>query len=79
MLVDNEVIGIQAEKRELIDAEVFRSERDFVLHQVQDFAYWKVTALVDGKDMLDLGCNKGYGCELMSSRAGHVIGVDVSE
>ncbi len=79
MLTHEEMIGLQAEKHELIDAHNFRSREEYVLHLIHSFAYVQASALAKDKTVLDLGCNTGYGTELLSKAAKRVVGVDVSK
>jgi 2-polyprenyl-3-methyl-5-hydroxy-6-metoxy-1,4-benzoquinol methylase len=79
MLSHDEMIGLQAEKHDLIDAENFKSENAFVLHLMHAFAYHKAANLVEGKKVLDLGCNTGYGSNILALTASRVAGADVSE
>ncbi len=78
MLTHEEMIGLQAEKHDLIDGEAFRSKEEFVLHLMHEAAYVRASTMVDGKRVLDLGCNTGYGSEILSRSANKVVGVDVS-
>lgn len=79
MLTHEEMIGLQAEKHELVDAQNFQSREQYVLHLIHTFAYTQVARIVSGKKVLDLGCNTGYGSDILSKNAQSVIGVDVSE
>ncbi|MBM9612701.1 methyltransferase domain-containing protein [Desulfobulbus rhabdoformis] len=40
--------------------------------------YVKAQKIVKGKDVLDLGCNSGYGTNLLSQSCNRIVGVDVS-
>jgi SAM-dependent methyltransferase len=42
-------------------------------------AYEEITVLARGKTVLDLGCNNGWGTQVISREARHVVGVDVSQ
>jgi 2-polyprenyl-3-methyl-5-hydroxy-6-metoxy-1,4-benzoquinol methylase len=79
VLTHEEMIGLQAEKHELIDAHNFRSEEEYVLHLIHSFAYVQAAIFSEGKTVLDLGCNTGYGTEILSRSAKRVVGVDVSK
>ena len=78
MLTHEEMIGLQAEKHELIDAHSFRSREEYVLHLIHSFAYVQASMLAESKTVLDLGCNTGYGSEILFKTAKRVVGVDVS-
>lgn len=73
------MIGLQAEKHDLIDVNNFRSVEEFVLHLIHSFAYAQASAFAKDKTVLDLGCNTGYGTEILSKTATKVVGVDVSK
>ncbi len=79
MLTNEEMIGLQAEKGELIDAEHFKSNKNYVLHLIHSKAYEKATEFTRDKKVLDLGCNTGYGSHLIKNSCREIVGVDVSE
>jgi 2-polyprenyl-3-methyl-5-hydroxy-6-metoxy-1,4-benzoquinol methylase len=79
MLTHEEMIGMQAEKHHLINATAFRSIEEYVLHLMHTAAYAQATRLVGNLRVLDLGCNTGYGTNLLFSSAKVAVGVDVSE
>lgn len=79
MLTHEKMIELHAEKHELIDAHNFRSREEYVLHLIHSFAYVQAATFAEGKTVLDLGCNTGYGTELLSKVAKRVVGVDVSK
>ena len=79
MLTHEEMIGLQAEKGDLINPHDFKSKEEYVLHLIHSFAYTQLSKITSNKTVLDLGCNTGYGCEILSRTAKKVIGVDVSE
>ncbi len=78
MLSNEEMIGLQAEKHELINTEKFSSEEEYVLHLMHTFAYEHAAKLGANKRVLDLGCNTGYGSKIISETCKEIIGVDVS-
>lgn len=79
MISNDKMIGLQAEKHVLIESENFNSKEDYILHQMHTYAYVQASQFAHGKKVLDLGCNVGYGSEILSKTAKHVYGVDVSE
>lgn len=79
MLTHEEMIGIQAEKGNHVITENFPNKESFVLYLMHCAAYYFARELTEGVDVLDLGCNTGYGTALISERAKHIIGVDISE
>lgn len=79
MLSHEEMIGLQAEKHGLVQSNNFRSRESYVLHLMHTFAYLQAAKLADGKRVLDLGCNTGYGTKIISASVSCVVGVDVSK
>jgi len=79
MLSHEEMIGFQAEKHDLIDTHNFQSREEYVLHLIHTFAYVQASRLAENKKILDLGCNTGYGSEILFNSAKKVVGVDFSE
>ena len=78
MLTHEEMVGLQAEKHELIDGKSFRSNEEYVLHLMHQSAYVQASTMVTGKSVLDLGCNTGYGTQILAESARRAVGVDVS-
>jgi SAM-dependent methyltransferase len=68
----------QIEEHPLIEAESFNSIGTYVLHLIHLRAYEEAARLVEGKTVLDLGCNLGYGLKVLAARANSAAGVDVS-
>jgi SAM-dependent methyltransferase len=79
LLTDEEMIGLQAEKGELINAEQFKSNKNYVLHLIHCKAYEKATEFTRDNKVLDLGCNTGYGSHLINDSCREIVGVDVSK
>jgi ubiquinone/menaquinone biosynthesis C-methylase UbiE len=79
MLTHEEMVGLQAEKHDLISTLNFRSKEEYVLHLMHSFAYVQAMTYAKDRVVLDLGCNTGYGAEILSRSAKKVIGVDVSQ
>jgi SAM-dependent methyltransferase len=79
MLTHDEMVGLQAEKHDLIQAREFSSKEAFVLHLMHASAYMEAAKLAVGKNVLDLGCNTGYGTEILARLARRAVGVDVSQ
>lgn len=78
MLSHQEMIGLQSEKHDLIDPDRFATEEQFVLHLIHTAAYVHAARIASGRIVLDLGCNTGYGTEIVSRSASRIVGVDVS-
>ena len=73
------VIDLQANEHPLIDFDRFDNIQSYILHLIHTRAYEEVVRLCRGKAVLDLGCNNGYGTDLLAKVAKSVIGADVSE
>ena len=58
---------------------MFRSPEEYALYLVHTKAYETAGVLGAGKDVLDWGCNVGYGMEVLSRTARSVSGLDLSE
>jgi SAM-dependent methyltransferase len=74
----NERIRYQAEQHPLVQRKGFKTVEDYCNHLMYQKAYEVLFSRVSGKLVLDLGCNDGFGSSLLASRAGEVVGVDVS-
>jgi len=79
VLQHEEMIRIQADEHSLIETKNLKSKEDYVLHLMHSFAYVTASRLAENKKVLDLGCNTGYGTEILFKSAKEVVGVDVSE
>ena len=71
-------LKLQAEEHDIIDDENFASLEEYVLHLMHQSDYERAQKLVVGKIVLDLGCNSGYGTNLLSQTCNRVTGADVS-
>lgn len=72
------VIKLQSEEHDIINPDLFASKEDYVIHLMHLSDYQKTQAIISEKVVLDLGCNSGYGTNLLSDKAIKIIGVDVS-
>ncbi len=80
MLTHKEMVGLQAEKHDLITTELFPSREAYVLHLIHTAAYVQAARFAGQKRVLDIGCNTGYGTDILFGAAPReLIGVDVSE
>jgi SAM-dependent methyltransferase len=68
----------QAEEHPLIREETFTSLPERVLHLIHERAYEEALARSDGLDVLDLGCNTGYGLQKLARVARRAVGADVN-
>lgn len=78
MLSHKEMVEYHAESHDLIVADKFSSKEDYVSHLLHLVAYEKAADIFASGEILDLGCNTGYGSKILSVH-GKVSGVDVSE
>jgi len=67
----------QSEEHPLI-ADTFSSVEEYCLSLIHGKAYAVAEELARGRDVLDLGCNHGYGTRKMSESAASIVGIDVS-
>jgi 2-polyprenyl-3-methyl-5-hydroxy-6-metoxy-1,4-benzoquinol methylase len=72
-------INLQANEHPLVEDCVFSSIEGFVSHLMHVKSYESAGELCRGKDVLDWGCNTGYGMEILAKTAASVSGLDVSE
>lgn len=73
-----DVVRLQAEEHPLIDKEP-ATPPELCLHLMHLKAYDAAKEFGRGKDVLDLGCNTGYGTVQLADVARRVVGVDVAE
>jgi SAM-dependent methyltransferase len=78
LLTHEEMVGLQAERHDLVATSGFASTHEYVLHLVHAKAYHEAARLAEGRRVLDLGCNTGYGTEILARSARAAVGVDVS-
>jgi len=76
--VDVETIRLQAEEHPLIEDTPPASPAEHCLRLVHLRAYDEAVAHAAGRDVLDVGCNTGYGTVRFLPVARRVVGVDVS-
>lgn len=79
MTFSDEVIQLHQEQHGLISKNVFNNAFQYAQHLMHVYAYQYIAALCTGKSVLDIGCNTGYGTELLAVNAAKVVGVDVSK
>ena len=73
-----ETLKYQANEHEVIKADGFNTAEEYVLHLMHISDYEVAASLAQQKSVLDLGCNSGYGTNIISKVCKHVTGVDVS-
>jgi 2-polyprenyl-3-methyl-5-hydroxy-6-metoxy-1,4-benzoquinol methylase len=71
-------LELQASSHSLVLTQGFRSVEDYVLYLTHIKAYEEALKYSDSKTILDIGCNIGYGSNLLSKKATRVVGIDVS-
>ena len=79
MQTHEEMVEFQAEQHKLLSTDEFESKEAYIVYLMHACAYVQASRLAAGKRVLDLGCNIGYGSEILNQSASQVVGVDVSE
>jgi len=77
-MATSKAVKLQAEEHEIVKVENFQTVEEFVLYLMHQSDYESAQKLVVGKDVLDLGCNCGYGTNCLSRMCKRIVGVDVS-
>lgn len=72
-------IQFHIDEQPTIETKNFSNTYEFVQHVLHKFPYEIAASLAKDLDVLDLGCNVGYGTYAISRSAKSVIGIDVSE
>jgi len=67
----------QSEKHPLVPL-AFESESAYCLALIHKKAYARAAEAAAGCDVLDVGCNNGYGTAIVSANCRSIVGVDVS-
>lgn len=75
---DVETVRLQAEEHPLIEDVPPATPAEHCLRLMHLRAYDEAVARGAGRDVLDVGCNTGYGTMRFAPVAGRVVGVDVS-
>lgn len=77
-ITHQQVVRHQADHHPLVNDRTFASIEGYVGHLIHLRAYEEVSRLAAGKRVLDVGCNVGYGVEILLSTALSAAGIDVS-
>ncbi len=72
------VLQMQAENHPLEYTETFGSQTEYRLHLMHKKSYEDAAKLTKGLSVLDLGCNNGWGTNLLAGAAKEAVGLDVS-
>jgi SAM-dependent methyltransferase len=72
------MIELQASEHPLVASDHFESAEEFCLFLMHMRAYEEARQRCRGLRVLDLGCNNGYGTNLIADSAAFVVGCDVS-
>ena len=75
---DTEAVRLQAEEHPLIEDVPPTTPAEHCLRLMHLRAYDEAVKHAAGRDVLDVGCNTGYGTMRFAPVAGRVVGVDVS-
>jgi len=67
----------QSEKHPLVPL-AFETETDYCLSLIHMKAYARAAEAAVGRDVLDVGCNNGYGTATVAETCRSIVGVDVS-
>lgn len=59
--------------------DTFRSVEEYCLHLVHTKAYAHAAHFAEDRVVLDLGCNNGYGTNMLAKRARRAVGIDLSK
>lgn len=78
MFSHEEMVSLQAEKHELVNIHSFGTQEEYVLYLIHKVAYEQAARFAEGKVVLDLGCNLGYGSNIIKRVCKSAVGVDVS-
>ena len=76
---DLDAVRLQAEEHPLIEDDPPTTPAEHCLRLMHLRAYDEAVAHATGRDVLDVGCNTGYGTIRFVPVASRVVGVDVSE
>jgi SAM-dependent methyltransferase len=76
--LDTETVRLQAEEHPLIEDAPPATPAEHCLRLMHLRAYDEAVRHATGRDVLDVGCNTGYGTMRFVPLAGRVVGVDVS-
>lgn len=68
----------QSEHHPLVQEEP-SNEEELALSLIHTKAYVDVANMAEGASVLDVGCNTGYGSQILAGRALKVMGIDVSK
>ncbi len=59
--------------------ETFQSGEDYCLNLIHTKAYAHAAEFAEDRVVLDLGCNNGYGTNMLAKRARRAVGIDISK
>ena len=79
MAKHRDMLQFQADHHPFEGTDRFETLEQYCLHLMHMRAYEEVRSLASGKVALDLGCNDGWGPQVIAQTARRVVGVDVSE
>lgn len=72
-------IKIQSEEHDIVNDSNFASIEEYVLYLMHCADYKKAQFVINKKNVLDIGCNSGYGTYILSKSCNKIVGVDVSK
>jgi ubiquinone/menaquinone biosynthesis C-methylase UbiE len=78
MQSEQETLSFQGDCHPLMQIDRFASLEDYCLRLMHLSAYEEVARLAQDKQVLEIGCNTGYGTKMLSQVCRRIIGVDLS-
>ena len=72
-------VQLQADHHVLLGEGDIASKADYVTHLMHLKAYQTAEKFVEGKKLLEIGCNTGYGSATLADLPGEMHAIDVSE
>ena len=78
MQSEQETLSFQGDCHPLMHIDRFASLEDYCLRLMHLSAYEEVARLAQDKQVLEIGCNTGYGTKMLSQVCRRIVGVDLS-
>lgn len=75
---EQETLSFQGHCHPLMQIDRFASLEDYCLRLMHLSAYEEVARLAQDKQVLEIGCNTGYGTKMLSQVCRRIVGVDLS-
>lgn len=78
MSSSRDVVAFQAKRHEIVRTAEFRNIEEYLLFLIHLKAYEEAASRGQGKTVLDIGCNNGYGTAVIAANCRKAVGIDVS-